>query len=52
MGSPSHPLQDLLPPHKRSGALRGKLRPYQVQRVNTERFKNLCFGIRCLFDFK
>ena len=52
MGSPSHPLQDLLPPHKRSGALRGKLRPYQVQRVNTERFKNLCFGIRCPFDFK
>ena len=52
MGNPSHPLQDLLPPNKRSRALRGKLRPYQVQRVNTERFKNLCFVSRCLFDFK
>ena len=41
MGNPSHPLQDLPPPHKRSKAPRGELRSYQVQRVNSERFKNL-----------
>ena len=45
----SHPLQDLLPPLK-NRALRGRSHPYQIPRVNTERFKK-CFVNRCLFLF-
>ena len=47
MGISSHPLQDLLPPLK-NRALRGRSHPYQIPRVNTERFKK-CFVNRCLF---
>ena len=50
MGSSSHPLQDLLPPLK-NRALRGRLHPYQIPRVNTEGFKK-CFVNRRLFDSK
>ena len=45
-----HPLKDLLPPLK-NRALRGRSHPYQIPRVNTERFKK-CFVNRCLFDSK
>jgi len=50
MGTSSHPLQDLLPPLK-NRALRGGSHPYQIPRVNTERFKK-CFVNRRLFDSK
>ena len=50
MGASSHPLKDLLPPLK-NRALRGRSDPYQIPRVNTERFKK-CFVNRRLFDFK
>ena len=47
MGASSHPL---LPPFK-NRALRSRSHPYQIPRVNTERFKK-CFVNRCLFDSK
>ena len=47
MGTSSHPLQDLLPPLK-NRALGGRTHPYQIPRVNTEKFKK-CFVNRCLF---
>ena len=50
MGTSSHLLQDLLPPLKNRD-LRGRLHPYQIPRVNTERFKK-CFVNRRLFDSK
>ena len=50
MGTSSHPLQGLLPPLK-NRALRGRSHPYQISRVNTERFKK-CFVNRRLFDSK
>ena len=50
MGTSSHPLKDLLPLLK-NRALRGRSHPYQIPRVNTERFKK-CFANRCLFDSK
>ena len=50
MGASSHPLKDLLPPLK-NRALRGRSHPYQIPRVNTEKFKK-CFVNRCLFDSK
>ena len=50
MATSSHPLKDLLPPLK-NRALRGRSHPYQIPRVNTERFKK-CFVNRCLFDSK
>ena len=49
VGTSSHPLQDLLPPLE-NRALRGGSHPYQIPRVNTERFKK-CFVNRCLFLF-
>ena len=39
--TPLHPLQDLLPP-RRSRAIRGRLHPYQIPCVGTQRFKK-CF---------
>ena len=50
MGTSSHLLQDLLPPLKNRD-LRGRSHPYQIPRVNTERFKK-CFVNRRLFDSK
>ena len=50
MGASSHPLKDLLPPLK-NRALHRRSHPYQIPRVNTERFKK-CFVDRCLFDSK
>ena len=50
MGTSSHPLQDLLPPVK-NRALRARSHPYQIPRVNTERFKK-CFVSRRLFGSK
>ena len=50
MGTSSHPLQDLLPSLK-NRAIRGRSHPYQIPRVNTERFKK-CFVNRRLFDSK
>ena len=50
MGASSHPQKVLLPPLK-NRALRDRSPPYQIPRVNTERFKK-CFVNRCLFDFK
>ena len=50
MGTSSHPLQDRLPLLK-NRALRGRSHPYQIPRVNTERFKK-CFVNRRLFDSK
>ena len=50
MGTSSHPLQDFLPSLK-NRALRGRPHPYQIPRVNTERFKK-CFVNRRLFDSK
>ena len=50
MATSLHPLKDLLPPLK-NRALRGRSHPYQIPRVNTERFKK-CFVNRCLFDSK
>ena len=50
MGASSHPLKVLLPALK-NRALRDRSHPYQIPRVNTERFKK-CFVNRCLFDFK
>ena len=50
MGASSHPLKDLLPLLK-NRALCGRSHPYQIPRVNTERFKK-CFVNRCLFDSK
>ena len=47
MGTSSNSLQDLLPPLK-NRALHGRSHPYQIPRVNTERFKR-CFVNRCLF---
>ena len=55
MGASSHPLKVLLPPPPppplKNRALRGRSHPYQIPRVNTERFKK-CFVNRCLFDSK
>ena len=48
MSTSLHPLQDLLSP---LSALRGGSHPYQILRVNTERFKK-CFVNRRLFDSK
>ena len=50
MGTSSHPLEDLLPSRK-NRALRGRLHPYQIPRVNTERLKKF-FANRRLFDSK
>ena len=47
MGASSYPLKDLLPPPPppllplKNRALRGRSHPYQILRVNTERFKKL-----------
>ena len=49
MGTSSNPLQDLPPPLK-NRALRGRSHPYQIPRVNTERFKK-CFVNKYLFLF-
>ena len=49
MGASSHPLKVLLPSLK-NRALRDGSHPYQIPRVNTERFKK-CFVSRCLLDF-
>ena len=50
MGTSSYTLQDLLPPLK-NRALRGRSHPYQIPRVNTERFKKY-FVNRRLSDSK
>ena len=50
MRTSSHPLQDLLPPLK-NRALRGRSHPYQIPRLNTERFKKDLVN-RGLFDSK
>ena len=50
MGASLHPLKVLLSPLK-NRALSDRSHPYQIPRVNTERFKK-SFVNRCLFDFK
>ena len=47
--TPSHPLQDLLPPQKNMQSPTWWSDPYQAPCVNTERFSKKSFLNRCLF---
>ena len=51
MGASSHPLKRVLLLPLKNMALRDRSHPYEIPRVNTERFK-ICFVNRCLFDYK